>query len=87
MSNHLSYQRDRPLLLPATHFAPLLTVSSPFLMPAHMGEQEVILRRFVVLLLYPQYLCDSTQTHKEAFLVLNRQFSLASSAVFLGLAA
>ena len=51
VSNHLSNQRERPLLLPATHLAPLLTVASPNLLPVQVGEQEVVLSKFGGLLL------------------------------------
>ena len=86
VSNHLSNHKERPLLLPATHLTPLLTIASPILVPVQVGEQEVILSKFGDLLLCPWYLWERTRTHKAAFSVLNLQFSLASKAVFFGFA-
>ena len=82
--NHLSCQKEKSLFFPAIHFMPFLNTISPFLIAAHVDEQDWGLRRFCLLV--PEYLWDNTLAQRESFSWWSHQFNLANKATFFSLA-
>ena len=71
------------LSLPTIHLLPLLRVSMPLFIVAHIGEQGSLFAFEAILLLWLQYFIFKTWTQGASLLVWNLQFSLERRAIFL----